>query len=88
MTKILRLCALFLVLVLAGGAAFYEFVLPGLSSARTEPPKSEIQKRKKTRTYPRLSCKIEYLLALNHCDRSIASEFCTGDSLGGGSWRR
>ena len=40
---------------------------------------SGIQKRKKTRTYPRISCKIEYLLTSNHSDRSIASEFFTGD---------
>src|SRR6185503_16416441 len=38
-------------------------------------------KRKKTKTYPRLSCKIEYLLTSNHTDGSIASEFFTGDNL-------
>ncbi|WP_225138615.1 hypothetical protein, partial [Bradyrhizobium yuanmingense] len=50
---------------------------------------SGIQKRKKARTYPRLSCKIEYLLASNPCDRSIASEFFTGDySASSGATRR
>src|SRR6476646_5614505 len=46
-----------------------------------EAAKSGIQKRKKTKTYPRLSCKIEYLLTSNHTDGSIASEFFTGDNL-------
>src|SRR4249919_2274757 len=36
-------------------------------------------KRKKTKTCPRLSFKIEYLLTSNHTDGSIASEFFTGD---------
>src|ERR1700731_4699891 len=49
-----------------------------------EPPKSGIPKRKKTATYNRLSCKIEYLLRSNHGDGSIASEFFTGDSLSNG----
>src|ERR1700731_4422490 len=44
-----------------------------------EPPKSGIPKRKKTATYNRLSCKIEYLLRSNHGDGPIASEFFTGD---------
>jgi hypothetical protein len=60
------------------------WVLPNSESRRQrnhEAAQSGIQKRKKTRTYPRLSCKIEYLLASNHCDRSIASEFFTGDHL-------
>jgi len=48
-----------------------------------EPPKSGIPKRKKTETRPRLSCKIEYLLTLNHSDPSIASEFFTDDHLMG-----
>src|SRR6202162_3026650 len=46
-----------------------------------EPPKSGIPKRKKTATYNRLSCKIEYLLRSNHGDGSIASAFFTGDPL-------
>ena len=45
------------------------------------PAKSGIPKRKKTKTYPRLSCKIEYLLTSNHSDGSIASEFLTGDQI-------
>src|SRR4051812_50225870 len=60
------------------------WVLPNSESRRQrnhEAAQSGIQKRKKTRTYPRLSCKIEYLLASNHSGRSIASEFYTGDSL-------
>src|SRR3954447_21570850 len=60
------------------------WVLPNSESRRQrnhEAAQSGIQKRKKTRTYPRLSCKIEYLLASNHSGRSIASEFFTGDSL-------
>ena len=44
-----------------------------------EAAKSGFEKRKKTKTYPRLSCKIEYLLTSNHSDGSIASEFFTGD---------
>ena len=44
-----------------------------------EAAKSGIPKRKKTKTYPRLSCKIEYLLTSNRSDASIASEFFTGD---------
>src|SRR5258707_13176059 len=58
------------------------WVLPNSESRRQrnhEAAKSGIQKRKKTRTYPRLSCKIEYLLTSNHSDGSIASEFFTGD---------
>src|SRR6476646_4449989 len=46
-----------------------------------EAAKSGILKRKKTKTCPRLSCKIEYLLTSNHSDGSIASEFFTGDYL-------
>src|SRR3954454_21743464 len=60
------------------------WVLPNSESRRQrnhEAAKSENSKRKKTRTYPPLSCKIEYLLASNHSDRSIASEFFTGDQL-------
>jgi len=41
--------------------------------------RSGIPKRKKTTTHPRLSCNIEYLLTSNHRDRSIASEYFTGD---------
>src|SRR4051794_3152882 len=58
------------------------WVLPNSESRRQrnhEAAKSKNSKRKKTRTYPPLSCKIEYLLASNHSDRSIASEFFTGD---------
>src|SRR3954451_15549383 len=61
------------------------WVLPNSESRRQrnhEAAQSGIQKRKKTRTYPRLSCKIEYLLASNHSGRSIASEFFTGDQCG------
>src|SRR3954447_25506063 len=60
------------------------WVLPNSESRRQrnhEAAKSKNSKRKKTRTYPRLSCKIEYLLPSNHSDRSIASEFFTGDQL-------
>src|SRR3954451_22677997 len=60
------------------------WVLPNSESRRQrnhEAAKSKNSKRKKTRTYPRLSCKIEYLLPSNHSDRSIASEFFTGDSI-------
>src|SRR3954447_10371035 len=60
------------------------WVLPNSESRRQrnhEAAKSKNSKRKKTRTYPRLSCKIEYLLPSNHSDRSIASEFFTGDYL-------
>src|SRR3954471_21545528 len=60
------------------------WVLPNRESRRQRnhgAAQSGIQKRKKTRTYPRLSCKIEYLLASNHSGRSIASEFFTGDYL-------
>src|SRR5271169_3563953 len=46
-----------------------------------ETPKSGIPKRKKTEACPRLSCKIEYLLALNHRDTSITSEFFTDDYI-------
>src|SRR5258705_13565834 len=58
------------------------WVLPNSESRRQrnhEAAKSGIPKRKKTKTYPRLSCKIEYLLTSNHSDGSIASEFFTGD---------
>src|SRR6266436_5997535 len=44
-----------------------------------EPPKSGIPKRKKTETRPRLSCKIEHLPRSNQSNRSIASQFFTGD---------
>src|SRR5258705_5275636 len=60
------------------------WVLPNSESRRQrnhEAAKSGIQKRKKTKTYPPLSCKIEYLLTSNHSDGSIASEFFTGDGL-------
>src|SRR6516162_7147960 len=60
------------------------WVLPNSESRRQrnhEVAKSGIQKRKKTNTYPRLSCTIEYLLTSNHSDRSIASEFFTGDGF-------
>jgi hypothetical protein len=46
-----------------------------------EAPDSGIPKRKKTETRPRLSCKIEYWLRSNHSDKSIASEYFTGDHL-------
>src|SRR6476619_3809596 len=58
------------------------WVLPNSESRRQgnhEVAKSGIRKRKKTKTYPRLSCKIEYLLTSNHSDKSIASKFFTGD---------
>src|SRR6476646_10210303 len=60
------------------------WVLPNSESRRQgnhEVAKSGIRKRKKTKTYPRLSCKIEYLLTSNHSDKSIASKFFTGDSI-------
>src|SRR6476659_8912239 len=60
------------------------WVLPNSESRRQrnhEAAKSGIPKRKKTKTYPRLSCKIEYLLTSNHSDGSIASEFFTGDKV-------
>src|SRR5258708_4531342 len=60
------------------------WVLPNSESRRQrnhEAAKSGIQKRKKTNTYPPLSCKIEYLLTSKHSDGSIASEFFTGDSV-------
>src|SRR5712672_281079 len=60
------------------------WVLPTANLRRQrnhEAAKSGIPKRKKTKTYPRLSCKIEYLLTSNHSDGSIASEFFTGDYL-------
>jgi hypothetical protein len=44
-----------------------------------EPLKSGIPKCKKTEACPRLSCKIEYLLASNHRDQSTTSEYFTGD---------
>src|SRR6478672_4911816 len=62
------------------------WVLPNSESRRPrnhEAAKSGIQKRKKTTTHPRLSCKIEYLLTSNHRDRSIASEYFTGDAGAG-----
>jgi Glycosyl hydrolase family 1 len=40
---------------------------------------TEIPKRKKADTRPRLSCKIEYLFSLNYSDPSSASEYFTGD---------
>src|SRR6476659_10046874 len=58
------------------------WVLPNSESRRQgnhEVAKPGIRKRKKTKTYPRLSCKIEHLLTSNHSDKSIASEFFTGD---------
>src|SRR6476660_2592684 len=58
------------------------WVLPNSESRRQgnhEVAKSGIRKRKKTKTYPRLSCKIQHLLTSNHSDKSIASEFFTGD---------
>src|SRR6476660_6371806 len=60
------------------------WVLPNSESRRQgnhEVAKSGIRKRKKTKTYPRLSCKIQYLLTSNHSDKSIASKFFTGDDL-------
>src|SRR6478609_9078210 len=60
------------------------WVLPNSESRRPrnhEAAKSGIQKRKKTTTHPRLSCKIEYLLTSNHRDGSIACEFFTVDSI-------
>src|SRR6202453_4219102 len=47
-----------------------------------ETPKSGIPKRKKIEACPRLSCKIQYLLASNHSDQSTASEYFTADSFG------
>src|ERR1700690_4474660 len=44
-----------------------------------EKPKSGIPKRKKIEACPRLSCKIQYLLASNHSDQSTASEYFTDD---------
>src|ERR1700677_3532561 len=44
-----------------------------------ETPKSGIPKRKKIEACPRLSCKIQYLLASNHSDQSTASEYFTAD---------
>src|SRR6476659_1043411 len=58
------------------------WVLPNSESRRQgnhEAAKYGIRKREKTKTYPRLSCKTEYLLTSNHSDKSIASEFFTGD---------
>src|ERR1700728_810389 len=46
-----------------------------------EPPKSGIPKRKKIEACPRLSCKIQYLLASNHRDQSTTSEYFTDDCL-------
>src|ERR1700674_1528296 len=46
-----------------------------------ETPKSGIQKRKKIEACPRLSCKIQYLLASNHRDQSTTSEYFTDDYL-------
>src|ERR1700678_2231879 len=46
-----------------------------------ETPKSGIPKRKKIEACPRLSCKIQYLLASNHSDQSTASEYFTADEL-------
>src|SRR6202522_3781996 len=47
-----------------------------------ETPKSGIQKRKKIEACPRLSCKIQYLLASNHRDQSTTSEYFTDDDIG------
>src|ERR1700691_4495342 len=47
-----------------------------------ETPKSGIPKRKKIEACPRLSCKIQYLLASNHRDQSTASEYFTDDIVG------
>src|ERR1700679_423205 len=46
-----------------------------------ETPKSGIQKRKKIEACPRLSCKIQYLLASNHRDQSTTSEYFTDDHV-------
>src|ERR1700678_606270 len=46
-----------------------------------ETPKSGIPKRKKIEACPRLSCKIQYLLASNHSDQSTASEYFPEDDL-------
>jgi hypothetical protein len=46
-----------------------------------EPPKSGIQKRKKTAMNIGLSCKIEYLFRSNRRDQSMTSEYFTGDQL-------
>src|ERR1700677_857912 len=46
-----------------------------------ETPKSGIPKRKKIEACPRLSCKIQYLLASNHRDQSTTSEYFTDDSV-------
>jgi hypothetical protein len=64
-------------------------VLPNSESRRQrnhEAAKSGIPKRKKTKTHPRLSCKIEYLLTSNHSDGSITSEFFTDDFFTAQSW--
>src|ERR1700691_5593251 len=50
-----------------------------------ETPKSGIPKRKKIEACPRLSCKIQYLLASNHRDQSTTSEYFTDDSVGDNS---
>src|ERR1700674_3573191 len=47
-----------------------------------ETPKSGIPKRKKIEACPRLSCKIQYLLASNHSDQSTTSEYFTDDKIG------
>src|ERR1700677_1819709 len=52
-----------------------------------ETPKSGIPKRKKIEACPRLSCKIQYLLASNHRDQSTASEYFTADSSIMDWWR-
>src|ERR1700677_2819581 len=46
-----------------------------------ETPKSGIPKRKKIEACPRLSCKIQYLLASNHSDQSTTSEYFTDDAV-------
>src|SRR6202161_1679147 len=46
-----------------------------------ETPKSGIPKRKKIEACPRLSCKIQYLLASNHSDQSTTSDYFTDDNL-------
>jgi len=61
------------------------WVLPSSETRRQgnhEAAKSGI--KKKIKTSPRSPCKIEYLLTSNHSDRSIASEFFTGDIAAGG----
>jgi hypothetical protein len=49
-----------------------------------ETPKSRISKRKKIEACPRLSCKIQYMLASNHRDQSTNYEYFTDDSIAPG----